>query len=106
MRLALIHQKIREGGISLLLSADAENPIHAGGACKVQEGRSSSARGTELITEYCGTTANYCEAYFVSAAVAVDSSHMIASVRHHPLRGVDSVHRQILLIGTCRQCRS
>jgi len=60
-RVALIHQKkFGEGGMSLLLSADAENPIHAGGGCKVQEGRLSSARGTELITEYCGTTANYC----------------------------------------------
>jgi len=25
---------------------------------------------------------------------------------HHPLRGVDSVHLQILLMGTCRQCGS
>jgi len=25
-------------------------------------------------------------------------------LRHHPLRGVDSVHLQILLMGTCRQC--
>jgi len=71
-------KKIRGGGMSLLLSADAENPIQASGACKVQEGRSSSAtRRTELITEYCGTTANYC--YLASAAVAVDSSHMAAS---------------------------
>ena len=40
--------------------------------------------------------------YFASAAVTVDSSHM--RLRHHPLRGVDSVHLQILLMGTCRQC--
>ena len=25
-------------------------------------------------------------------------------MRHHPVRGVDSVHLQILLMGTCRQC--
>ena len=40
---------------------------------------------------------------FVSAAVAVDSSHFS---HHHLLRGVDSVHLQILLIDTCRQCCS
>ena len=37
------------------------------------------------------------------AAVAVDSSHMTA---YHPLRGVDSVHLQILLMDTCQQCCS
>ena len=41
--------------------------------------------------------------YFASAAVAVDSSHMTG---HHLLRGVDSVHLQILLMGTCRLCSS
>jgi len=44
--------------------------------------------------------------YFASAAVAVDSSRMTASVRHDPLRGVDSVHLQVLLMGMCRQCAS
>ena len=38
--------------------------------------------------------------YFVSAAVAVDSSHMTAS------SSVDSVRLQILSMGTCRQCGS
>jgi len=36
--------------------------------------------------------------YFASAAVAVDSSHV--TIRHHPLCGVDSVHIQIVLMGT------
>jgi len=40
---------------------------------------------------------------FASAAVAADSSHVSASSSIH---GVDSVHLQILLTGTCRQCGS
>jgi len=44
-----------------------------------------------------------CVCVCVCAAVTVDSSHMT------PLRGVDSVisvHFQISLMGTCRQCGS
>ena len=39
----------------------------------------------------------------VCAAVVFDPGHVTL---HHPLRGVDSVHFQILLMGTCRQCGS
>jgi len=66
--------------------------------------------------------------YFASAAVTVDSSnmthlctfskttffykvrwpglHRVLGLRHHQLRGVDSAHLQILLMGMCRQCDS
>ena len=45
-----------------------------------------------------------CYYYFASAAVAVDSSHMTASSSTSWSRKI--VHRQILLMGTCRQCGS
>ena len=50
-------------------------------------------------------TSRHCAVIIVlrCAAVAVDSSHMTA---YHPLRGVDSVHLQILLMDTCQQCWS
>jgi len=41
--------------------------------------------------------------YFASAAVTVDSSHML---HHHLLRGVDLVRLQILSVEVCRQCGS
>ena len=37
--------------------------------------------------------------YFASNAVVVDSR-----LCHHPLRGVDSVHLRVLLMGTRKQC--
>jgi len=40
--------------------------------------------------------------YFASAAVAVDSDHMTAS--SSTSWSIESVHLQILLMGTCRQC--
>ena len=42
--------------------------------------------------------------HFMSAAVTVPCPAIW--LRHHPLCGVDSVHRHILLMGTCRQCGS
>ena len=51
--------------------------------------------------------------YLIFAVLVVFISRVLQSLwlpaiwlRHHPLRGVDSVRLQILSVGTCRQCGS
>jgi len=45
--------------------------------------------------QYKGRSESY---YLANAADAVDPA---IRLRHHPLRGVDSVHLQLLTMGTC-----
>ena len=54
-----------------------------------------------------------CDVSWVYHVVVIIISRVLQSMqipairlRHHPLRGVDSVCLQILLMGTCRQCGS